>query len=199
MELLDLVADRPRSWLDSEQRLYFHEEGFDNYYIGKGSTYPHMHASMGMLFEQASSVGLIDTPHGLLSFQDNIRTQYRTSLEMIRAGLEMKGELLQYQREFSRETAELAAEDDIRAYVFSSPGDDARAYHAIDSLNRHQIQVNRLAEDVVIDDVLYPAEDSYIVRTGQPQYRMVKALFEMITEFEDETFYDVSALSLIHI
>ena len=196
MELLDLVADRPRSWLDSEQRLYFHEEGFDNYYIGKGSTYPHMHASMGMLFEQASSVGLIDTPHGLLSFQDNIRTQYRTSLEMIRAGLEMKGELLQYQREFSRETAELAAEDDIRAYVFSSPGDDARAYHAIDILNRHQIQVNRLAEDVVIDDMLYPAEDSYIVRTGQPQYRMVKALFEMITEFEDETFYDVSAWTL---
>ena len=67
---------------------------------------------MGMLFEQASSVGLIVTPHGLLSFQDNIRTQYRTSLEMIRAGLEMKDELLQYQREFSRETAELAAEDD---------------------------------------------------------------------------------------
>ena len=196
MELLDLVADRPRSWLDSEQRLYFHEEGFDNYYIGKGSTYPHMHASMGMLFEQASSVGLIDTPHGLLSFQDNIRTQYRTSLEMIRAGLEMRHELLQYQREFSRETAELAAEDDIRAYVFSSPGDDARAYHAIDILNRHQIQVNRLAEDVVIDDMLYPAEDSYIVRTGQPQYRMVKALFELITEFEDETFYDVSAWTL---
>ena len=196
MELLDLVADRPRSWLDSEQRLYFHEEGFDNYYIGKGSTYPHMHASMGMLFEQASSVGLIDTPHGLLSFQDNIRTQYRTSLEMIRAGLEMKNELLQYQREFSRETAELAAEDDIRAYVFSSPGDDARAYHAIDILNRHQIQVNRLTEDVVIDDILYPAQDSYIVRTGQPQYRMVKALFELITEFEDETFYDVSAWTL---
>ena len=68
-------------------------EGFDNYYIGKGSTYPHMHASMGMLFEQAGSVGLIDTPNGVLSFQDNIRTQYRTSLEMIRAGLEMKDEL----------------------------------------------------------------------------------------------------------
>lgn len=196
MELLDQVSDRPRSWLDSEQRLYFHEEGFDNYYIGKGSTYPHMHASMGMLFEQASSVGLIDTPHGLLSFRDNIRTQYRSSLEMIRAGLEMKDELLQYQREFSRETAELAAEDDIQAYVFSSPGDNARAYHAIDILNRHQIEVNRLAEDIEVDGVLYPVGGSYIVRTGQPQYRMIKALFELITEFEDETFYDVSAWTL---
>ncbi len=196
MELLDQVSDRPRSWLDSEQRLYFHEEGFDNYYIGKGSTYPHMHASMGMLFEQASSVGLIDTPHGVLSFQDNIRTQYRTSLEMIRAGLEMKVELLQYQRDFSRQTAEMATEDDIKAYVFSSPGDDARAYHAIDILNRHQIEVKRLAEDIEIDGILYPAADSYVVETGQAQYRMIKALFELITEFEDETFYDVSAWTL---
>lgn len=196
MELLDQVSDRPRSWLDSEQRLYFHEEGFDNYYIGKGSTYPHMHASMGMLFEQASSVGLIDTPNGVLSFQDNIRTQYRTSLEMIRAGLEMKDELLQYQREFSRETAELAAGDDIKAYVFSSPGDDARAYHAIDILNRHQIEVNRLAKDVEIDGTLYPAEESYLIKTEQAQYRMIKALFELITDFDDETFYDVSAWTL---
>ena len=42
----------------------------------------------------------------------------------------------------------------------------------------------------------FPAEDSYIVRTGQPQYRMVKALFELVTEFKDETFYDVSAWTL---
>lgn len=196
MELLDRVADRPRSWLDSEQRLYFNEEGFDNYYIGKGSTYPHMHASMGMLFEQASSVGLIDSPHGLLSFRDNIRTQYRTSLEMIRAGLEMRAELLQYQRDFSRETSELADEDDIKAYVFSAPGDAARAYHAIDILNRHQINVRLLGEDIQINDMSFSSEDSYIVETGQAQYRMVKALFELITEFEDETFYDVSAWTL---
>jgi len=180
MELLDRVSDRPRSFLDSEQRLYFNEEGYDNYYIGKGSTYPHMHASMGMLFEQASSEGLLETDHGILSFRDNIRTQYRTSLEMIRAGLEMREELLQFQRDFSRESIELAEEDDIKAYVFSVPGDKARAFHAIDILNRHQIQVNRLN----------------VVLTTQSQYRMVKALFEMITTFEDNTFYDVSAWTL---
>ncbi|MCG8415714.1 MAG: hypothetical protein MI746_15985, partial [Pseudomonadales bacterium] len=196
MELLDQVSDRPRSWLDSEQRLYFNEEGYDNYYIGKGSTYPHMHASMGMLFEQASSIGLLETPNGVLSFRDNTRTQYRTSLEMIRAGLEMRQELLQYQRDFSRQTPELVAEDDIKAYVFSVPGDKARAFHAIDILNRHQIQVNQLGQDVEVDDVTYAAADSYVVQTDQAQYRMVKGLFEMITEFEDETFYDVSAWTL---
>lgn len=196
MELLDQVSDRPRSWLDSEQRLYFNEEGYDNYYIGKGSTYPHMHASMGMLFEQASSIGLLDTPNGVLSFRDNTRTQYRTSLEMIRAGLEMRQELLQYQRDFSRQTPELVAEDDIKAYVFSVPGDKARAFHAIDILNRHQIQVNQLGQDIEVDDVTYAAADSYVVQTDQAQYRMVKGLFEMITEFEDETFYDVSAWTL---
>lgn len=196
MELLDRVSDRPRSWLDSEQRLYFNEEGYDNYYIGKGSTYPHMHASMGMLFEQASSIGLLDTPNGVLSFRDNTRTQYRTSLEMIRAGLEMRQELLQYQRDFSQQTPELVAADDVKAYIFSAPGDKARAFHAIDILNRHQIQVNQLGQDVEIDDVNYVAADSYVVQTDQAQYRMVKGLFELITDFEDETFYDVSAWTL---
>ena len=172
MELLDRVSDRPRSFLDSEQRLYFHEEGFDNYYIGKGSTYPHMHASMGMLFEQASSEGLLETDHGILSFRDNIRTQYRTSLEMIRAGLEMREELLQYQRDFSRESLELANEDDVKGYVFSVPGDTARAFHAIDILNRHQIQVNRLNESITVDDFEYNNNDSYVVLTTQTQYRL---------------------------
>ncbi|MCY4266019.1 MAG: M14 family zinc carboxypeptidase [Gammaproteobacteria bacterium] len=196
MALLDQVADRPRSWLDSEQRLYFHEEGFDNYYIGKGSTYPHMHASMGMLFEQARSIGILDTPHGLLSFRDNTRTQYRTSLEMIRAGVEMRQELLQYQRDFSRETTSLINADDIKAYVFSAPGDNVRAYHALDILNRHQIQVNQLGQDIEIDGQSFVASDSFVVQTDQAQYRMVKGLFEKITEFDDETFYDVSAWTL---
>ena len=196
MELLEEVAERPRSWLDSEQRLYFNEENYDNFYIGKGSTYPHMHASMGMLFEQAGSEGLLDTPHGVLSFRDNIRTQFRTSLEMIRAGVEMRGELLRFQRDFSRETPGLAADDDVKAYVFSSPGDPARAYHAIDLLNRHQISVQRLNRDLEVDGTAFSARDSYLVQTDQAQYRMVKALFELITEFEDETFYDVSAWTL---
>ena len=196
MELLDQVSDRARSFLDREQRLYFNEENYDNYYIGKGSTYPHMYASMGMLFEQASSEGLLDTAHGILSFRDNIRTQYRTSLEMIRAGVEMRSTLLEYQREFSRDGLELAAEDDVKAYVFSVPGDKARAFHAIDILNRHQIRVNRLGEELTVDDVRYAAEDSYIVETNQAQYRMVKALFEKITSFENDIFYDVSAWTL---
>ena len=196
MELLDAVADRPRSWLDSEQRLYYNEETFDNFYIGKGSTYPNMHASMGVLFEQAGSEGLLETPHGILSFRDNVRTQYRTSMEMIRAGVEMRGELLQFQRDFSRETPELAAGDEVKAYVFSSPGDPARAYHALDLLNRHQISVQRLNRDIEAGGMRFSAADSYLVQTDQAQYRMVKALFELITEFEDETFYDVSAWTL---
>ena len=196
MELLDRVSDRPRSWLDSEQRLYFNEENYDNYYIGKGSTYPHMHASMGMLFEQASSEGLLDTPHGVLSFRDNIRTQYRTSLEMIRAGVEMREELLQYQRDFSRESVGLVDEDATKGYVFSAPGDKARAYHAIDILNRQQIKVNRLGQDIIVNNIEFTADSSYLVSTNQAQYRMVKALFEKFTSFQDNTFYDVSAWTL---
>lgn len=61
IELLEEVTDRPRDFMDSEARLYFSEEGYDNFYIGKGATYPHMNASIGLLFEQARTLGEVET------------------------------------------------------------------------------------------------------------------------------------------
>ena len=63
-------------------------------------------------------------------------------------------------------------------------------------MNRHQIRVNKLSDDVTINGVSFAVDHSYIVETTQTQYRMVKALFEKITTFENDTFYDVSAWTL---
>ena len=55
--------------LDQAQRLYYSEENFDDFYYGKGSTYPDINGSIGILFEQASSRGMQqDTINGLLTF-----------------------------------------------------------------------------------------------------------------------------------
>jgi hypothetical protein len=43
--------------LDADKQLYFTQESFDDFYYGKGSTYPDAHGSIGILFEQASSRG----------------------------------------------------------------------------------------------------------------------------------------------
>ena len=196
MELLNKVVNGPRAFMDKEKRLYYSEESYDNFYIGKGSTYPHMFGTIGILLEQARTNGLMETAYGILSFRDNIRTHYRNSIALLDSAVDMKGELLAYRQEFAGNTKGLIKQDKNRAYVFSVPGDKAKAYHMIDMMNRHQIRVNRITKDLTIDGKVFRAENSFIVETDQAQYRMVKALFIKLTEFENDTFYDVSAWTL---
>lgn len=196
IDLLDEVTDRPRDFMDSEARLYFSEEGYDNFYIGKGATYPHLNAGIGMLFEQARSLGEVETQHGVLSFRDNIRTYLNISLSVVRAGLELRPRLLDYQKRFFNNAMELASEDDVKGYIFTSPKDKARSYHFRDLLARHQIDVNVMNEDVTLDGKTYKAGESFMVKTNQQQYVLIKGIFEKITSFENNTFYDVSGFTM---
>ncbi|MBS0011558.1 MAG: hypothetical protein KFF49_09125, partial [Bacteroidales bacterium] len=179
--------------LDAIGSLYYSEEVFDDFYLGKGSAYPDIHASIGILFEQAGVKGhLRETPGGLLSFPFAIRNQFAVSLSTLEAGLDLREKLLQHQVDFFRDVMKKAENDQLKAYVFSEPGDKARTAHFIENLLRHQVRIYRLAGDISIDGKKYLAEDSYIVPTRQAQYLFIKSLFETITEFEENVFYDIS-------
>ena len=55
--------------LDKIGSLYYSEESFDDFYYGKGSTFPDINGSIGILFEQASSRGHAqETVNGVLTF-----------------------------------------------------------------------------------------------------------------------------------
>lgn len=195
MELLEELASHPRRFMDAEARLYFHEERFDNFYIGKGSTYPHMHGSIGILFEQAHTDGFKDSPYGILSLRDNIRTHYRTSLDVISGGLDMRAKLLAWHRQFAADAARDARADPVKAHIFQAPGDPALLHHALELLQRHRIEVRTTARAHRVAGREFAA-GALIVRTGQPQYRLIKALFEAPTEFQSKIFYDVSAWTM---
>ena len=196
MQLLEEVTNRPREFMDSEARLYFSEEGYDNFYIGKGATYPHLNAGIGLLFEQARTLGDLETDHGILSFRDNIRTYLNMSLSIVRAGLELRPRLLDYQKRFYQNALDIAAGDDVKGYIFSSPKDKARSYHFRKMLDRHKIEVNIIDHDVTVDGKTYQAGDSYLVKTSQRQYTLIKGIFEKITSFDNNTFYDVSGFTM---
>ena len=56
-DLTGSIAEYHADALDQIQSLYYSKESFDDYYYGKGSTYPDVQGSIGILFEQASSRG----------------------------------------------------------------------------------------------------------------------------------------------
>lgn len=191
------IADFHAKALDAQQRLYYSEEGFDNFYVGKGSTYPQVNGSVGFLYEAgAARGGVIDTPNGQKRYDENIHTHYTTSLSSIEGALAVKADLAQFQQDFFAEAHALAEQDATKAYVYAAPGDAARSYHFTDLMQRHDIQVHRLAQDITVDGVQYRAGEAFVVPLKQAQYRMIRAAFDHVTEFEEEIFYDVSGWTL---
>ena len=179
-ELTRAIAGYHAETLDRMGRLYFTEERFDDFYYGKGSTYPDAQGSIGILFEQASSRGhLIETDNGDLSFPFTIQNQFATSLSTLKAADEMRDRLSDYQRRFYRDARRESAANEVQAWRFSC-AEPARAREMAERLVRHGIEVRRDGA-------------AYVVDARQPQFRMIRALFEQRTSWDDNTFYDVSA------
>ena len=81
--------------------LYYSQENFDDFYYGKGSTYPDVNGSIGILFEQASSRGHIqESDNGVLTFPFTIRNQLTAAFSTLKAASSMRVELLNYFQNF---------------------------------------------------------------------------------------------------
>jgi hypothetical protein len=93
---LEVAMHHARAF-DKIGQLYYTQQGFDDFYYGKGSTYPDIHGSIGILFEQASTRGhQVETIHGIMDFAETIRNQVVVSLSSIEAGLNMREKLLNH-------------------------------------------------------------------------------------------------------
>ena len=57
-ELTEALGAYHASELDEIGSLYYSKESFDDFYYGKGSTYPDVNGTIGILFEHASSRAL---------------------------------------------------------------------------------------------------------------------------------------------
>lgn len=180
--------------LDQIGSLYFTKENYDDFYYGKGSTYPDINGSIGILFEQGSSRGHAqETANGVLTFPFTIRNQVATSFSTLKAAQEMRVELLNHQRSFYNNALKQAKGDPIKGYVFGGETNKATSYHLLDILQRHQIKVFKAAEDVEVGAKKLAKEHSYVVPLDQPQYTTIKAIFSKQTKFQDSLFYDISA------
>ena len=195
--LNDTFASYYQHEMDSIGSLYFTKEVFDGTYPGYGSSYPDLQGGLGILFEQASSRGhLQETDMGEMSFAYTIRNQFVNAIATVKAAVENKEYLHQYQQEFFQSAIQNARDGGIGAYVYGDAHDDSRLRAFTALLIRHGIEVHDLSESVSIGGVSYDPGEAFVVPTAQPQYRMVQTMFETYDEYRDSVFYDASAWSL---
>ncbi|WP_298327846.1 M14 family zinc carboxypeptidase [uncultured Dokdonia sp.] len=192
-ELTKQIGNYHAAALDKIGSFYYTEESFDDFYYGKGSTFPDINGGIGILFEQGSSRGHAqETENGLLEFKFTIRNQFTAILSTLEAAQGMRSKLLDYQRDFFNNAR---GEKANGAYVFGSEKDASSSYHLAEILKRHKIKVHEVAKDFTEGNSNFKKGMSYMVPKNQRQSRLIKAMFEKRTTFQDSLFYDISAWS----
>jgi hypothetical protein len=182
---------------DSVGSLYTSREGYDDFYNGRGPTYLDFNGGVAMLFEQASSRGYAqESDNGTLTFPFGVRNQFIGSLSVIRAGVALRKELLEYQRKYYQNNLSEGKAQTDKAWLFGNRYDKASAYHLAELLKRHGIDVYHLKENKTIKGAAYDAASSYLVPLAQPQYRLIQSIFEKRTDFKDSLFYDISGWTI---
>ncbi len=197
-ELTAKIGEFHAKALNKIGSMYYTKQGYDDFYYGKGSTYPDVNGAVGILFEQASSRGHAQrTTNGVLTFPFTVRNQLTTSFSTVEAAKNLRADLLSFQRDFYKNAADEAKRDTRKGYIFGDKYDASRVFHFLEILKRNQIKVYELGQNAQG----FEKGKAFVVPTEQQQYRLIKASFEKYTEgvggfFADSLFYDISAWTL---
>ena len=196
-ELTNKMAKFHATFLDRIGSLYFTKEDYDDFYYGKGSTYPDINGGIGILFEQASSRGHAQqTANGLLTFPFTIRNQFTTTLSTLEAAKSLRKEFLSWQRDFYKTAITEANSSPIKAYVFGGSDYDPKNDLFIKMLQLHQVAVYELDKDISVGQNEFKRGASFVVPVNQNQYRLIRTIFEKTLNYKDSLFYDITAWTM---
>lgn len=193
-ELTGKLGAYHAAFLDRIGSLYFTKENYDDFYYGKGSTYPDINGAIGILFEQASSRGHAQkTEHGILGFPFTIKNQFTATLSTLEGAKALRKEFLTYQRDFYKNVLTEAAAAPVKGYVFGSARDKSKTALFIEMLRRQQIDVYELTTSMQADGFTFEKGNAYVVPASQTQHKVIRAVFDKALSFKDSLFYDITA------
>jgi hypothetical protein len=182
---------------------YFTGEAFDMLYPGYGDSWPSLHGSIGMTYEQAGgpSAGLsYARADGDTLTLERRATQHRTAANAtLRAAASGKTRLLLDFAEGHR-TSGVGSRD----FLLVPGPDPVRLDALVDHLLAQGIEVERATSALRIDALAYPGYSSRrqspagtaLVRARHPRGRLAVTLLQPETELRGDYSYDLSAWSL---
>ncbi|MBY0435515.1 MAG: zinc carboxypeptidase, partial [Cyclobacteriaceae bacterium] len=152
---------------------------------------------LGLVFEQASSRGHVQRSTTKdVTFAFTIRNHVRTSLATVKAAVENRERMLKHQQEFFRSALDEGKKSSIKGYVFGDSKDAGRTRAFAELLLKHRIETYPLTADLTLGSNRYEKGKTFVVPTDQTQYRMVRSVFEKVTQFYDSVFYDASTWTM---
>lgn len=184
-------------FLDRIGSLYFTKENYDDFYYGKGSTYPDVNGAIGILFEQASSRGHAQqTSNGILRFPATIKNQFVTALSTLEGARVLRKDFLNWQRDFYKTAITEAAAAPVKGYVIGAKDDQTKTAVFVEMLRRHQIEVYELGANVTSDNLSFEKGSAFVIPANQPQQRLIHGIFDKTFTYKDSLFYDITAWTM---
>ena len=184
-------------FLDRIGSLYFTKENYDDFYYGKGSTYPDVNGAIGILFEQASSRGHAQqTSNGILRFPATIKNQFVTALSTLEGARVLRKEFVNWQRDFYKTAISEANSSSIKGFVFGGKDDHTKTSLFVEMLRRHQVEIYELNANVSAEGLLFEKGTAFVVPANQPQYRLIHGIFDKTLSYKDSIFYDITAWTM---
>jgi len=227
------ILPRQREWytrIGRHQARRFDENGiryttremFDAFYPGYGSKWPAHQGGIGILWEQASTRGLVTNrdDETRLYFSDCVRHHYVSALATVEVAAENRAALLRDFHANQRQSIQLGTDGPVRHYFLLEEDRPHRAARLAQVLVNNRIEVHRVSEpttirvrdirDAVPADRVIPA-DSYHIPLAQPAGRLARVLLELDVPMDEpfvsrqlrrnalflpDEIYDVTAWSL---
>ncbi|WP_395373724.1 M14 family zinc carboxypeptidase [Marinicella sp. W31] len=197
VELTARIAEFHADALDKVGQAYYSKESFDDFYPGKGSTYPDLHGSVGILFEQSSARGgVVMTSEGERHLSSGIRNQFLTARSTLLAAHAERSNLVDYKNSFYEDAAKQSKSAGFAGYVVDISGRQRIGQRLLDFLQMHRIDVRLVTENVKVKGHTYAKNQSLFIPLQQRQYMLIRSLFSTDKQFTDNTFYDISAWNL---
>lgn len=196
-DLTRKIAETNVKALDGIGSLYFSRDSYDSYSLGTGDVYGDALGTVAMLFEQPSARGhQQQSTNGKLNLSFTMRNQLITAMGSIKASYEMRQTLNDYMRRFVADRYAETQKQQVRGWVFDGNGSEATAYHFIELMRQHRIEVSRLAKDLTQGGHTYKAENSYVISAVQRHSMLLRSMFDSNKQFTDSLFYDVSTWNM---
>ena len=118
------------------------------------------------------------------------------SLSTLKGAHELSDRFKKYQTEFFQAMQQRADKAGFRAWVIGSGNDKAKALELMELFKRHQIEFQALNAEINANGQVFRPGHAWVIPVNQRQFGLAQAMLESRTQFEDNTFYDVSAWSL---
>jgi hypothetical protein len=131
-----------------------------------------------------------------VTFAFTIRNQLVCAIATCQAAVDERQNLLKFQREFFASSIAEANKSTTKGYVVGEGADASRLRKFAQTLQHHKIEAYQLTDNLTLDGKTFEKGKALYIPAAQPQYRMVRSMFDRPVKFADSLFYDASAWNM---